>query len=321
MNKKLFIKNITGGIIVLAVIIFFSNEFFKNYILITQFSIKINYIYLIVSFFFTLLSYLMLNYSWLEIMNTGSIYQKLNFIQSIAIYSSGELTKYLPGRVWSYLLQMFWLKKKGFSKSYVLYVGIIQIVSLVILSFLSGLFYLMIYSKLIAWQLIILFIGIGIIFEIIFIFFNSQLFNSLIILINKFFKKDIQKYKLCKTVLLKVQLQQIIFILLFGIGVYFVALGVGFSISCDKILSISAIAASANIIGWLLFITPGGLGVREGVMFVLFNELGGKLFGLIVPIAYRLISMLVDIILGGIGIILLKKFMNKENTKIIRDFE
>ena len=63
----------------------------------------------------------------------------------------------------------------------------------------------------------------------------------------------------------------------------------------------------SDVIGFLTVIVPGGLGVREGVMYFILKGDTPKTLSLILPIASRIISMLVDVTLGTIGIVLLKK--------------
>ena len=64
--------------------------------------------------------------------------------------------------------------------------------------------------------------------------------------------------------------------------------------------------------GFLMFFVPGGIGVREGLLYLVLKEAGAESIALILPIALRLTSMLVDAILGLIGLVYLNNYKKKD---------
>jgi uncharacterized membrane protein YbhN (UPF0104 family) len=87
--------------------------------------------------------------------------------------------------------------------------------------------------------------------------------------------------------------------------------GIGLEVADKRIFSVMSAMIISDVVGFLAVIVPGGLGVREGVMyFLLKGETSGALF-LILPIATRIVGMSVDILLGTIGFILLKRLTSK----------
>jgi len=67
------------------------------------------------------------------------------------------------------------------------------------------------------------------------------------------------------------------------------------------------IAAIANTIGYLAFFTNGGLGVREFFLALGLNPIIGAENAAIVVIAVRVVQTLVEIVLAGLGMLILKR--------------
>jgi uncharacterized membrane protein YbhN (UPF0104 family) len=91
--------------------------------------------------------------------------------------------------------------------------------------------------------------------------------------------------------------------------------GIGLEVADKKIFSVMSAMIISDVVGFVAVIVPGGLGVREGVMyFLLKGDTSGALF-LILPIATRIVGMLVDILLGTMSFVLLKRLQSKFAAK------
>jgi uncharacterized membrane protein YbhN (UPF0104 family) len=95
----------------------------------------------------------------------------------------------------------------------------------------------------------------------------------------------------------------------------FIALGIGFDLDSLKILFISAAMLLGDVIGFLILIAPGGLGVREGTMFLILKGTGIIQFALIMPIAVRLLSIVTDLIMGILSALIISrsKYFSRNN--------
>jgi uncharacterized membrane protein YbhN (UPF0104 family) len=56
-------------------------------------------------------------------------------------------------------------------------------------------------------------------------------------------------------------------------------------------------------------LAPGGLGVREGIMYAMLAGASTAAVSLILPLALRVVTMAVDVLLGLIGLKLLRQFV------------
>jgi uncharacterized membrane protein YbhN (UPF0104 family) len=145
-----------------------------------------------------------------------------------------------------------------------------------------------------------------------FIIFNQYCLRTVIKLAQKLFKKTINYMHINVGWIIMFQFVYLLANAIFGITGYFLALGLGFSVGFNDIFAISASLIISDMIGFIILIVPGGLGVREGIMFTLLEVIGNKSLSLILPIGTRIIGMISDVILGGIGFYIIK------NRKLFR---
>jgi uncharacterized membrane protein YbhN (UPF0104 family) len=67
------------------------------------------------------------------------------------------------------------------------------------------------------------------------------------------------------------------------------------------------IAALANTIAYLVIFAPGGIGFREIFLFLGLDPIIGHASAALVVVAIRIVQTLVEIILAGIGMLILKR--------------
>ena len=155
------------------------------------------------------------------------------------------------------------------------------------------------------------FLLLVLIFDGAFISFGPKIFNRFIFQANKFFKRDIRYYNTPAKLLVYLHGAHIASAFCFGMGAYCLCFGIGFDVSFRSMLLIMASMIVSDVIGFLAVIVPGGLGIREGIMYFMLQGASTGALSLILPIAARIVSMLVDICLGTLGFVLLKRFQIK----------
>jgi uncharacterized membrane protein YbhN (UPF0104 family) len=148
----------------------------------------------------------------------------------------------------------------------------------------------------------ILLFSVLIILDFAFIKWNASIINRLINVINRLFKKEIKQIEMRKMLLLGIHLLYLFDYLVMGMSMYFLAIGMGIDVSLSSIIAITATISVSLLLGYVVFITPGGLGVRESAMFVMLRQFSNIEAALILPIATRLVLITIDILLGVIGI-------------------
>lgn len=307
-----WIKHVISFSIILAVIYFFYRAFQTNWSAVQSYTLTLSIFHLAVSFFCIAVACLLHTYGWFITLNSLSSDRKIRFWESIATVNTSNLTKYIPGKVWSYALQMYWLVNAGFSNSLVLYVNYINLFITLIASTLLGVCYLALSSNTFVPSSVILSLLVCLmVFDIVFIKYNSTIFNGLIFLFNKIYKKNIRYFNISKKLLVQLHVVYFISAFCFGLAAYVMCFGIGLEVAEKGIFSVMSAMIISDVVGFLAVFVPGGLGVREGVMYFLLKGDTSSAIFLILPIATRVLGMLVDIILGITGFVLLKRLQSR----------
>jgi glycosyltransferase 2 family protein len=225
---------------------------------------NINYIFLGVGILCFFTYYLMRGYLWRFLLSQSG--KKISFAQNTYRFAFSELKRFTPGNIWSFLSRSSLFTEVGFDKKtvgisliadielVVIGCGLVSILAIPFIlsssqelqSRLSSLLPLSIIL------VIIYFIAVGMIFK-------KRYDKSAGILSSVFlpgFKLD---YKL-KSVILAV-----ITYFIYGLGNYFVLISI-VNVGAGQLIPLSAFFVFALLVGYLTFITPMGLGIRELVI-------------------------------------------------------
>jgi glycosyltransferase 2 family protein len=317
LNFKKVLQYVLTLAMIVAVGCFFYLEFKKNSDAIRAYHFSINFYYIIASIFVMTLAFLMDTYIW-QICINNYLQKKLNFCESMALYNTTAMLKYIPGKIWTYAAQMALMSSKGISKTLVIYINMICFICLAFVSAMYILYYYLFCLQMTSWEVSVLIFILLITLDFIFIIWNTSIINYLIIPINRIFKMEIQPIKMNNILFIYVQLLYLFAYIPLGIGTYFLAKGIGMNIPFSDIFAVIAAISVSAILGYIAFFSPGGLGVREGAMLLMLKQFSNVATALILPIVMRLIYILIDLLLGIIGILVGMKygyFSNQAKSK------
>ncbi len=287
---------------------FFYHEFSANWNSLLKAEISYNPSFLCIAFLLICGGYLVNTFAWQQLINHYATGRKIRFSESIAIVNTSQLTKYLPGKAWSFALQMWWMGEKGFSRPVVFFVNLIAMFSSLLATSLAGILLFSVTNKILNTQEVIFACLAGIAVYLIFILFYNPIINFSIHLIKRIFKKDISTFKVAFKRIIITQLLYISGTMIFAAGMYFVCFGLGMENNVLGILTVLGAILISDVIGFVVLISPGGLGIRESVMYLILGKVSVISMALIIPIATRVVTMLADLLLGLTGTILLRKF-------------
>jgi uncharacterized membrane protein YbhN (UPF0104 family) len=308
VKRLKIIKIIFFPLIILSIGYFYAVEFKKNWTELQNFKLIVNGYYLIAALLVILLSYLLETISWKVGINKHLGRGELNFAKSIAIVNTSGLFKYLPGRIWVFTAQLAWLKKYNISKSIILHVNMICILASAIVSLFLGLIYLALYTNFMTMRSLILALGVLILFNIFYIVWNPLLINKLASFTGRLLKREIKPLNASRSLVLLVQFIYLCNSALMGFGVYFLAKGIGLPIRLTDIYPILASMSVAWLVGYVAIISPGGLGIREGMMLLMLNNVVNMETALIFPILSRVMYLIAEALLGLAALLLGLKY-------------
>lgn len=302
------VKTIALIAIIFLIAYFYFLEFRINWTELTKFRLIIRMHYLIAAFSLCLLAYLLETFIWKICMNKHLGRHELTFNKSIAVVNASGLLKYLPGRIWMYTAQLLWLKKYGISKAIIFYANLICVLGSVIVSLYFGLIYLALYTHVMSKKAIVLSFIVLILSNTAYIAWNSMLMNKLITFVNKLLKKDIRPLKSSGSLLLFIQAIYMCSWLLTGFSGYFLAKGIGLPVAVTGIFALLASMSLSWVAGYFAVISPGGLGIREGVMLVMLNNVVNVQTALIFPLVSRVMYLIAEALLGLTALLLGMKY-------------
>lgn len=297
-------KAVLSFVIVIAIGCFYINEFRKNPLDINALSQNINVCHLIVALLLSLLSYLVETIIWKSIIDGQIDSKKITFREiAVILYASG-LFRYLPGRIWIYSAQILWFKKYGINKPLILFINLVCMVELIILSLYFGLMYMSTYTSKLSMSVVIMLFVSLILANLLFNCYGNILINKILVLAGKLTKAEVRPINISHSLMVIIQFTVTISWIFAGLALYFMAKGVGLHIVIADTVPVIASMSLSWLAGYLAVVSPGGLGVREGMMLLMLKPVLAVQTALLLPILSRVILLLSEAFLGLLALAL-----------------
>lgn len=296
-----FLTKLLGMAIAAIIAIYLTKILYLSWNEIPFRAISFDYRFMAASFAGLFVSFLCAVFSWQLIMR--SLGSKIGFRRSWWVITGSYLAKYIPGNVWSIGGRMYLCKKEGISEKISGAGMILEMMSLLLAALIASLFYLPSLAEkgFSSWvYLMLAFIPLTAV----------MLFTPLLGVALKL----AAKYVLKKEVSLEINRSW----LALNLAVYILNVlvqGVSFFLLISSMRPMAAASLPAVIglyngawaAGFLSFITPGGLGVREGVMVLLLKSILPLPMAVIIAGISRVWVIIFEIITAGIGFIVRKR--------------
>lgn len=299
------LKPALSVLVVLCVAWFFGKAFRRNWAEVRAHEFQISVPFLVGAALATLSGILLATYAWYTSINALSA-SKVDFRQSVAAANVSGLTKYIPGKVWSYALQMYWLDGLGISKALIVYVGLLNLAISMGVSVIFALVCLL-FSHVAFPASVLLGALLGLLaFDALAIWFNRALLSALVSLVNRIFKRNLSAFDVTKSLLLELHSIHTAAAVLSGLAAYLFCFAIGYRIDFQRSLVVIGSSTLGDVVGFLAIFVPGGLGVREGLMYKILEGQDTGSLALVLPVASRLLNMFVEIALGLVALRLLR---------------
>jgi uncharacterized membrane protein YbhN (UPF0104 family) len=295
-------------LIVLGVGFFFWRAIRQNWAQIQAHRFVPSYGFITLAFATAVASSLLGTYAWQVTLNALSGKRDMTFAKSVATVNTTSLTKYLPGKFWSYALQMYWLARSGYSKSLVLYVNLTNLIVSLLTGVLLAVGFLLA-SRTFAWQIALGAFALVALADVVCVRYYGPGFGLASSLASKLFKRDIGNFEMPTRVMLRVHGIQLLSQMVSGAGAYALCYGIGYRLDASTILLVMASLILADAAGFVFFLVPGGLGIREGTMYLLLHNAQSGSLPLVLPLVSRAVYMLADVLLGLVALLLLRRSM------------
>lgn len=289
--------------VVLVIFYFLLKSLVSNWNQIKEYSWDFHYPLLLLSFVLVGLTYSVLAKIWKEILKQSGYV--LSYSKMFKIWFISNLGRYIPGKVWQFLGMLYLLEKEDVPKSKSFSVAILaQSLSsmagiLIMLGFLKYDFYQRLFSQ----SLWFLFVLIAFIAGAIMLILYPALLQKVVNLGLGLFKKE--------KIILKYKRKNLLFYLLSYAGCWLL-FGFCFLIFIKSIIpapfniyfGVTGAFAGSVTIGFLAFFTPGGLGVREGILVALLSSYFPLPVATLIALLSRLWMTLAELLLFFIALAL-----------------
>ena len=301
------IKKSLGYLIALGIFFFLGRVLFLNWEALADNSWRFHMVWLSASFA-TLLMHLGLSVkAWLVVLRQLGV--QLPYRIGFGILNLAQLGRYLPGKVWLFLGQVYLCKDAGIGTSEAVLSSILQLACLAFSGILISLFLLSFPSTThlsLALQISIL-LTVVVAGTLIFALLRRK---RLTVISAKIVHID-SPIRFSAVQLLYILLAYLALWCCRGLA-FFLFVNSLFPLDWDKLPVMTGIYAASWTAGFLSFITPAGLGVREGVLTVMLSAHMPPTTAALVALLSRIWSIVADLVLAATAFWLRRQDLAKE---------
>jgi len=284
-----FLKKTSAFLIILVIFFFLGRSLYHNLEELSTYRWNIRPSLLILSFLLLIANLAISALAWKRILHMFSV--RLPLDQSFKIMFVSGLGKYLPGKVWLYLSQVYLSAKAKVPKGVTLFSMILLFTAYNltgVVVFVFSLFWWYKFPPLLVLVLLLAFLSLF------FILFSTPILNLMVrlsSLISKKFKEGLIPEELNINGGTG-RVGQIILILMidwmiFGVAVYFL-INSFYHIDLSQTVILCGLFAVSVLVGILSFFIPAGLGVREGVLSYLLSRFISLSIAILISLVMRI---------------------------------
>jgi hypothetical protein len=317
-------RYISASAVIIAAACFFYLQFKKNSDAISSFNFNVNLYYIVISGVVAFIGMLSGPIVWRSLVN-NYLHEKLSFSEGYVLYCISAMFKYIPGKIWTYAAQTAMMSSKGISGVVMLYINVVSFICLAFVSAILSFYYYLFCVQIMQWEISVLIFILLLILDAVFIIWNNSIINYLVVPLNHFLKVDIKPVKIKKIIFIYAQTIYFIAFIILAVAIYFLSKGVNMEISFTNVYGIMATISVSLVLGLAAFFTMGGLGVREGSMYLMLKQFSSVEAALIIPLAARMIITIIELFMMITAIIIgmrygyFSKIVKKEQKIILED--
>jgi hypothetical protein len=292
--KKTSLIKATKIMIVSLILFFLIKTLINSWDQVSMYSFKINYTLLILAIITICISYISAAIGW--IYTIKKLKQDLSIKKGLSIFFKAQISRYIPGTIWSYIGRVYLSKKENIPKTITSISLVLEAIFLLstsaIISFLALFSYLK-SNEISNYPLYFIIAAIPL------ILLHPTILNFLINKLLKLLKKQETNIKIRYLDLLKI----------FSIYILRgILLGMGFVIFTNSIYPINianwpllfGASLLSWVIGYLFVIAPGGMGVKEAVIAFLLKPIMPIGISIIIALGSRILLILGEITAFGL---------------------
>lgn len=290
-SKFTKIKIIIKVLFLIFCVFFFSRWLFLNWVIIKPALSNIDWLLGFVSFLLLSIAFLLLPSGMFVFMR--SMQTDFSYLQSSQAYYGSQMAKYLPGGIWAYPSRLIIMKEKGFSLSDSTLATSFETLALVVSSLIISIITLgAAFYRFVSFEI-----------QIITILICSSLVIALLTLPELISKVTKNKYKIPDTLksiksIPVMKRARILLVSVFvyslmwgfaGLSLYVLSKAVSETFSIDCIPYVIGVFTLAWLAGFISFLIPGGIGVRESIIIGMLITIVPKPYPFMIAVLARIL--------------------------------
>ncbi len=267
-------KKTLSYIIVLTIFWFIFRQIYFSWNDLAQYEFQLNFLTLFFSLVIIIIYFIFISLGWHKLMRYLDV-RNLKKLQAIKIRTISDLGRFIPGKIWLVVGRIYLCKKKQISEAKTTLSTLLEIainifaaliIFLITLPFIPGIPSYTFYGF--------------ILIPILLMALHPKIFIPIFNYGLKLFKKPHDDLEITYIQILYLVILFILFWLFAGVSLFLLTYSF-YQIPISLYLPLIGIFCISWVLGFLFFISPGGLGVREGILAVL--------FALVLPVPIALI--------------------------------
>jgi len=277
--------------IILVIFIFLARQIYLDWSKVGGYDFSFNYYYLILAIILMTFHLLWTSLIWWMILK--SLNAELKIMRSMKIWFLSLIARYIPGKVGIVIGRLEMCKKDGISRSKTIVSIILELALLTCsgaLIFLLGIFFFKEQEILTSVHLIFILLLIALV--LLLPFYLKPILNLGLKLIKREQIEFDLKYKSVLFFLLLYSVSWIVY----GSSLFLLVSSI-YELSFSQLPQIGGIFVISWIVGFLSFLTPGGIGVREGVSVFLLKNYIPVSIAILASIIGRILISIIEIVL------------------------
>ncbi|MDI6737880.1 MAG: lysylphosphatidylglycerol synthase domain-containing protein [Nanoarchaeota archaeon] len=285
MEAKAMLKTALKILVLGAIIFFLAQRLIKSYAQISEYGFSIRYSMLSIAIILGFAGMLVLALSWRLCLKASG--GNIGLSKTISIWFKSQMPKYIPGTVWYMLCRVYDCGKLGIPKKS-------AVISLFLEAILMGASSLILAFAFLAGKAreyiplpVFLFcILAG------FIALHPKIINKIASLL----KKDFRVIHVAYGQILFILLSYMAAWILVGAGFFFLAVSI-FPVSISSMVYLAGSFLLAWTAGFVSIFSPGGIGVREGIITLLLSAIMPSYVAIIIAFASRIWWTLIEVLI------------------------
>jgi hypothetical protein len=288
-----------SGVVIVALAWLIVRELRRNWAAVHGFRLVLSPTDLVLALILGVVSYLAEARAWQRALTAMLGRAELDFASSVAVVSVSGLLKYIPGRFWGFGAQVVWLGRRRIAPTHVIAVNLLCMLSSLLASTLLGSVYFALRAGVEPRTIAVALCLVAA--HAVALVGAPRVVAASIGLLRRLTGRDLTAFSARPALMVELGMLYVASWAIMGVATYESGVGLGLSLTPREMGAITSTASLSWVVGYASALTPGGIGVREGVMALMLEGACRPESALILPVAARILQTVIEVVLGLVG--------------------